>query len=219
MGVLVVLAFAISSVIGEHVSGTSWDRYNVILDEIGADSETLETSDGGLRETAASIEQARIFMSALMERSDELIEAIIGVFASYAELIAYLRPQWRWIDALQNDFAARADWCVKPYDQANHAPFAVLAHPRDLTAVPGANVKLSAAGSRDPDSNQLSYRWWQYHEADSALAKVTINNAEAQQASFVVPNEPGRQVHIILEVNDNGTPPLVGYQRIVCKIK
>jgi hypothetical protein len=136
-----------------------------------------------------------------------------------AELIAYLRPQWRWIDALQNDFAARADWCVKPYDQANHAPFAVLAHPRDLTAVPGANVKLSAAGSRDPDRNQLSYRWWQYHEADSALAKVTINNADAQQASFVVPNEPGRQVHIILEVTDNGTPPLVGYQRIVCKIK
>jgi hypothetical protein len=26
-----------------------------------------------------------------------------------AELISYLEPQWRWIDALQNDFAARAD--------------------------------------------------------------------------------------------------------------
>jgi hypothetical protein len=136
-----------------------------------------------------------------------------------AELIAYLKPQWRWIDAFQNDFAARADWCVKPYEEANHAPVAALAHPRDLTATPGATVKLSTVGSSDPDGNQLSYRWWQYHEADSAEAKVTINNPDAQQASFVVPNEPGKQVHIILEVTDNGTPPLMGYQRIVCDIK
>lgn len=80
-------------------------------------------------------------------------------------------------------------------------------------------MKLSAVGFSDPDGDQLSYRWWQYHEADSAQAKVTINNANAQQAGFVVPNEPGKQVLIILEVTDKGTPPLVGYQRIVCNIK
>jgi hypothetical protein len=33
-------------------------------------------------------------------------------------LTAYLRPQWRWIDAIQNDFAARADWCVKEFETA-----------------------------------------------------------------------------------------------------
>jgi len=136
-----------------------------------------------------------------------------------AELIAYLKPVWRWIDALQNDFAARADWCVKPYAEANHAPMAALAHARDIATAPGATVKLSAAGSRDPDVNQLSYRWWQYHEADSAEANVAIRNASAQQASFIVPNEPGKQVHIILEVTDNGTPPLVAYQRIICSIQ
>lgn len=31
-------------------------------------------------------------------------------------------PQIRWLEALQNDFAARADWCVKDYNEANHAP-------------------------------------------------------------------------------------------------
>lgn len=136
-----------------------------------------------------------------------------------AELIAYLKPVWRWIDALQNDFAARADWCVKPLAKANHAPMATLAHARDIAAAPGATVKLSAAGSRDPDVNQLSYRWWRYREADSAKAKVAIRNASAQQASFIVPNETGKQVHIILEVTDNGTPPLVAYQRIICSIQ
>jgi hypothetical protein len=49
---------------------------------------------------------------------------------------------------------------------------------------------------------------------------VTINNSDSlDQASFVVPNESGKQVHIILEVTDNGTPPLVGYQRIIFNIK
>jgi hypothetical protein len=136
-----------------------------------------------------------------------------------AKLIAYLKPQWRWIDALQNDFAARADWCVKPYAEANHTPVAALAHAHNLTVAPSATVKLSAVGSTDPDGNKLTYRWWQYHEADSAKAKVTIRDASAQRASFVAPNESGKQVHIILEVTDDGTPPLVGYQRVNCNIK
>lgn len=136
-----------------------------------------------------------------------------------AELIAYLEPQWRWIDALQNDFGARADWCVKPHEEANHPPVAVLSHARDLIAAPGDTVELSAAGSSDPDDHELSYRWWQYHEADSAEAKVTISNPKARKASFVFPHEPGRQVHIILEVTDNGAPRLTRYQRVIVDVQ
>ncbi|MCM2370148.1 DUF1593 domain-containing protein [Aporhodopirellula aestuarii] len=33
---------------------------------------------------------------------------------------------FRWREAFQNDFAARMDWCVKPYDQANHNPVAIV---------------------------------------------------------------------------------------------
>ena len=33
---------------------------------------------------------------------------------------------WRWRTAMWNDFKARADWCVKSYDHANHHPVAVL---------------------------------------------------------------------------------------------
>ena len=70
---------------------------------------------------------------------------------------AYFKPLWRWTDVLQNDFAARADWCVKPYNQANHPPVVKLAHALDLKARPGTTLKLSAKGTTDPDGNKLTY--------------------------------------------------------------
>jgi hypothetical protein len=135
------------------------------------------------------------------------------------ELTAYLKPMWRWFDAVQHDFAARADWCVEPYDQANHPPQVKLLHPSDLKVRPGESVSLNAKGTTDPDGDVLSFRWWQYEEADSAESKVTIKDAESSLANFVVPDEAGKQLHIILEVTDNGTSPLVRYQRVVCDIE
>jgi hypothetical protein len=38
--------------------------------------------------------------------------------------VAY--PQIRWLETLQNDFAARADWCVKDVKNANHPPKVIL---------------------------------------------------------------------------------------------
>ena len=126
---------------------------------------------------------------------------------------------WRWVPAAQNDFAARMDWCVKEFKDANHAPVAKLkgASVRDVKA--GETVKLAATAT-DPDGNKLTYKWWQYADADSAKATVDIANSDSlDKANFVAPDEPGKQVQIILEVTDNGTPPLVGYQRIICNIK
>lgn len=59
----------------------------------------------------------------------------------------YLKPVWRWSDAIQNDFASRADWCFMSYDEANHPPSVELGHPKDLEAGPGETVRLSAGGS------------------------------------------------------------------------
>ncbi|MCP5558967.1 MAG: DUF1593 domain-containing protein [Verrucomicrobiaceae bacterium] len=132
-----------------------------------------------------------------------------------AALTAYLEPQWRWIDAIQNDFAARADWCVKEFKDANHAPVMQLNGALDRTVKAGEIVKL-AASATDPDGNKLACRWWQYADGDSATGTVTIaNNDSWEDASFVAPNEPGKQVHIILEVTDNDTPPLTRYQRVI----
>ncbi len=137
------------------------------------------------------------------------------------ELIAYLRPMWRWFDAIQNDFAARADWCVKPYDQANHAPIVKLTHALDLTVRPGQQVSLSAEGTTDPDGDALTYRWWQYQEADTYEGAIDVVNAGKQDASFTVPGDAGegKTIHVICEVTDNGAPPLTRYQRVVLTIE
>ncbi len=33
---------------------------------------------------------------------------------------------WHWRQAMWNDFRARMDWCVKPYEEANHNPIAAV---------------------------------------------------------------------------------------------
>ena len=138
-----------------------------------------------------------------------------------AALIAYLAPQWRWIGALQNDFAARADWCVKSYAEANHPPVVALAHPRDLKVRPGATVALGARGTKDPDGDALAYRWWQYRDAGTYDGAVEIRDARDQEASFTVPGDAGKgeTLHVICEVTDAGAPPLTRYQRVVVTVE
>jgi hypothetical protein len=126
---------------------------------------------------------------------------------------------WRWVPAAQNDFAAKLDWCVRDFAHANHAPVVKLTGSTHRKVKPGAMVKLKAVAS-DPDGHELTYKWWQYTDADSAVENVTISNAASlDMASFLVPNEPGKQVQIILEVTDNGAPNLAGYQRLVFTIE
>ena len=128
---------------------------------------------------------------------------------------------WRWAEAFQNDWAARADWCVKSYKEANHPPVVKLSSKLDLRAKPGQTVKLNAKGTKDPDGDKLTYKWWQYKEPGSYKGTVNIKNASKQQASFVVPGnaKKGQTVHIICEVTDTGSPPLTRYQRVIVNIE
>jgi hypothetical protein len=129
-------------------------------------------------------------------------------------------PQTRWVDVLQNDFAARADWCVNSYDKANHAPVVKLNHANNLTAKNNAIVKLSGE-AKDPDGNSVNYRWWQYDEVDSYPGKISIGNADKKDATFVVPADAktGETIHVILEVTDSGSPQLTRYQRLIVTVK
>jgi Protein of unknown function (DUF1593) len=129
-------------------------------------------------------------------------------------------PQVRWLEALQNDFASRADWCVKNYKNANHAPSITLKNAHNLSAKPNQKVKLNAIAS-DPDGNTLNYRWWQYEEVGTYSGKIEIQNANTPMPSFKLPNDikSGQTIHVILEVTDNGSPQLTRYQRVIVKCK
>jgi hypothetical protein len=132
----------------------------------------------------------------------------------------YFNPLARWTDVLQNDFAARADWCVKSYREANHPPEIVLGHEEDIKGKPGEIVHLSAEGTSDPDGDPLSYRWWQYEEADSYQGSIQITGSNKQTAAFTLPGDAGNRetIHVICEVSDNGAPPLTRYRRIIITI-
>ncbi|MFW6256977.1 MAG: nucleoside hydrolase-like domain-containing protein [Bacillota bacterium] len=136
------------------------------------------------------------------------------------ELTGYFKPQWRWIDEIQNDFAARADWCVKSFEEANHPPVVKLNHPLDLKVRCGDRVELSARGTTDLDGDALRYRWWPYQEAGSYDGNVEIKRSDNIDATLFVPSDArsGQTIHIICEVTDNGIPPLTRYQRVVMTI-
>ena len=136
-------------------------------------------------------------------------------------LIDYLEPTWRWIDVLQNDFAARADWCVKPYEEANHAPIVRLKNKFDIFATAGDEIELSAEGTKDPDGDELVYRWWFYKDAGTYDGEVCIKNHDKLKSLVTVPENvrSGDVIHIICEVTDSGEPKLTRYQRTVIRIK
>jgi hypothetical protein len=129
-------------------------------------------------------------------------------------------PQTRWIDVIQNDFAARADWCVHPYEKANHAPAVKWEHSAALQAKPGTSVILRATAT-DPDKDPLIYKWWQYFEVDTYKGTALIKKQSQSDTEVFIPEDAkrGETVHIILEVNDAGTPSLTRYQRAVITIE
>ena len=112
------------------------------------------------------------------------------------------------------------DWCVQPPHQANHAPVAVCNGDAtrsvlEVAAAPGADVPLTAASSRDPDGHGLSYRWWVYREAGTYRGDVKLSSPTRIESAVAVPGDAaGAEIHIILEVTDDGAPPLTSFRRI-----
>jgi len=128
---------------------------------------------------------------------------------------------WRWREAFQNDFAARMDWTIKSYKEANHPPKAILKHANSLRVKSGEKVTLNAEGSMDPDGNTLAYQWIYYPEPGSYNSKESlgIDNLNAINTFFTAPKvtEP-QTIHIILAVTDNGKPALTRYQRVIVTV-
>ncbi len=148
---------------------------------------------------------------------------------------------WRWREAFQNDFAARMDWTVAAYKDANHNPRVRIngergKEPITLDAEVGKPMALDAAGTRDPDRDGLSYRWFYYPEpgahTDQSRAVVRVDNANRRRATvtptstcppFWLPSVPCQATsgvaHVLLAVTDDGNPSLTSYRRVILRVK
>jgi len=131
------------------------------------------------------------------------------------------KPIWRWAEAFQHDWAARADWCVLPYREANHPPLVVLKGKPDVTATPGASLSLDLSESADPDGDELRTSWWHYREPGSCARPVTITDDDRAVASMRIPADArdGDTIHLIGQVTDSGRPPLTRYARVIVTVK
>ena len=145
---------------------------------------------------------------------------------------------WRWRTAYQNDFAARMDWTVSDFQHANHNPAIVVNGSSgtgivELEGKEGDDIEISAAGTRDPDGQAVHFKWWHYPEAGlsgSHAADLTIFGSDQEHVRIRInsacrpvwfPDIPCRGdglAHIILEVTDEGSPPLTSYRRIVLTV-
>lgn len=131
----------------------------------------------------------------------------------------YKETLWRWRDDFQNDFAARMDWCVKPYKAANHPPIPVLSHPEQLRVKSEENFFLSAFDSYDPDGDNLSFLWFHYPEAGTFQESIKMGAENVHSVNVTAPRvQQEETAHFILKVSDKGTPSLSRYKRVIVTV-
>lgn len=128
---------------------------------------------------------------------------------------------WRWRDDFQNDFAARMDWCIKSYEEANHAPNIVLSQPEQITVKSGQGFGLDAFDTTDPDEDSFSFLWFYYPEAGTYKKLIKIGGAENIHGAYIVAPKVDKDetAHFILRVTDRGQPQLTSYKRVIVTIK
>lgn len=150
------------------------------------------------------------------------------VFSEYVRAVrkdtsaftGYKTTLWRWRDDFQNDFAARMEWCVQSYEQANHPPVPVLSGHEGIIVKSGEGFGLDASDSYYPDDDNLSFLWFHYPEAGTSEIPFEIVGAEnAHRLYMNAPRvEKEERFHIILKVTEKGSPALSRYRRVIVTV-
>ncbi len=127
----------------------------------------------------------------------------------------------RWIDDASNSFRSRLLWSVHDPGEVNRKPVAIVNNDNSnriihLSAEPGQSITLDASDSYDPDGDEIMFNWFRYREADSYTGDLEPEDAASPVQLITVPGDIGiHEIHLVLEIRDNGTPPLVSYRRVI----
>jgi hypothetical protein len=143
---------------------------------------------------------------------------------------------WRWRTDFQHDFAARMDWTVRDFDDANQPPAVVVngvdgIQPLRYALAENDTLLIDASESRDPDGDTLGIRFIHYPEAGFAgrvptpgfaitpagagMVSVSVS-ARCADAWFDGGECPDQnEGHIIVAVTDDGDPALTRYRRVI----
>ncbi len=147
-------------------------------------------------------------------------DAIDSVGSYQTDPAPELATVYRWRPAFQADFQARLDWCVQPYQQANHSPTHDGKEVVEKKVKAGEKVYLKAGAWKDADSHALSFHWQVLQEEGNAPAGLKIADGSTASAYFVAPPTAHPQtVHVLLTVADDGKPSLCGYQRYIFTVE
>lgn len=137
--------------------------------------------------------------------------------------ISGMATVWRWRPAFQSNFAARMDWCVKSFEEANHGPRVSLngddtPRPVVIELRPPDKIRLEASAS-DPDGDVVRFRWWVYPEAGTITKPPALSRPEGATLDYEIPAGTGPgTIHLILEARDDGEPPWTSYRRAVIRL-
>lgn len=134
----------------------------------------------------------------------------------FTEKLDATYPQIRWVETIQEDFAARADWCVKDFADANHAPVLKAVGGTRILAQAGETLTMKIEAS-DPDRDQLTTKFWIYKEVGTYTGLATLSQS-GNQVSVTLDSEATGELHVITEVKDNAVHPMTRYVRFVVEV-
>ena len=126
-------------------------------------------------------------------------------------------PQTRWLEAMQLDFLARAQWCVKSFEEANHAPWITVKEGTNLWANAGEKITLHVSAQDKDKNNVVQFKAWPYVEAGDGKA-ITLLEGNMVKVQIPSTAKKGDKYHVIVEGTDNGTPQLTRYRRVIIQV-
>lgn len=148
-----------------------------------------------------------LFSFGLRGLEDITHETLLGRIYPCDGSLPVTRRNNPYLQAYQEDFAARARWCCSSYIQANHAPVVQIMKP-DITASEGDRILLEYSID-DPDGDRYDVIWRVYDEKGTEYENVIRDNV------FVVPHGAEEYYSIVLQARDHMQWPMSGFGQII----